>query len=54
MKKVGFLEELNNDIQQVSEHNKKLENQLRRIGEIENMLACLSSGNRPDESHTQQ
>jgi len=43
MKKVGFLEELNNDLQQVAENNKKLENQLRRIGEIESMLARVSA-----------
>ncbi len=48
MKKVGFLEELNNDLQQVAEHNKKLENQLRRIGEIEAMLARVS-GNKGDD-----
>lgn len=49
MKKVGFLEELNNDLQQVAEHNKKLENQLRRISEIEAMLARVS-GNKGDET----
>lgn len=49
LKKVGFLDELNNDLQQVSEHNKKLENQLRRIGEIEAMLAKIS-GNKPDDT----
>ncbi|HEY1200052.1 MAG TPA: hypothetical protein VGE79_03675, partial [Niastella sp.] len=38
-KKVSFLEELNRDLQQISEHNKKLENQLRRMSEIEVMLA---------------
>jgi Tfp pilus assembly protein PilO len=38
LKKVGFLEELNKDLQQVAEHNKKLENQLRRLSEIENMM----------------
>ena len=48
MKKVGFLEELNNDLQQVAEHNKKLENQLRRIGEIEAMLARVS-GNKGED-----
>ncbi len=47
LRKVSFLEELNNDLQQVTEHNKKLENQLLRIGEIESLLARLSS-NRPD------
>lgn len=49
MKKVGFLEELNNDLQQVAEHNKKLENQLRRIGEIESLLAKVS-GQKADDS----
>jgi chromosome segregation ATPase len=38
IKKVGFLEELNKDLQQLAEHNKKLENQLRRLGELENLL----------------
>ncbi len=42
-KKVNFLEELNGDLQQVAEHNKKLENQLRRIGEIEGLLAKISA-----------
>ena len=37
-KKVAFLEELNNDLQQVSEHNKKLDSQLRRISEMEALL----------------
>lgn len=49
-KKVGFLEELNNDLQQVGEHNKKLENQLRRIGEIESMLARISAGKESGEN----
>jgi hypothetical protein len=39
LKKIAFLEELNRDLQQISEHNKKLENQLRRMSEIEVMLA---------------
>ena len=38
-KKVAFMEELNNDLQQVSEHNNKLESQLRRISEMEALLA---------------
>ena len=38
-RKITFLEELNRDLQQISEHNKKLENQLRRMSEIEIMLA---------------
>jgi len=52
MKKVGFLEELNNDLQQVAEHNKKLENQLLRIGEIEILLAKVSGQQANDkDSH---
>ena len=38
-KKISFLEELNNDLQQVSEHNKKLDGQLRRISEMEALLS---------------
>ena len=38
-RKVSFLEELNHDLQQVAEHNKKLEIQLKRLGEIESLLA---------------
>jgi len=41
-KKAGFLEELNQNLQQVSDHNKKLENQLKRIGEIETMLTHIT------------
>ncbi len=37
-KKVSFLEELNNDLQQVSEHHKKLDSQMRRISEMEALL----------------
>ena len=37
-RKVSFLEELNNDLQELSGHHKKLESQMRRIGEIELML----------------
>ena len=38
-KKVIFLEELVNDLQQLSGHHKKLEGQLRRISEIESLLS---------------
>lgn len=38
-KKVIFLEELANDLQQMSGHHKKLEGQLRRISEIETLLS---------------
>ena len=41
-KKVSFLEELNNDLQQVSEHHKKLDSQLRRISEMEVLLSTSS------------
>ena len=37
-KKISFIEELNNDLQQVSDHNKKFESQLRRISEMETLL----------------
>jgi chromosome segregation ATPase len=43
LKKVGYLEELNTDLQQVAEHNKKLDIQLKRISEIENLLTRLSN-----------
>ncbi len=43
-KRAAFLEELNNDLQQVSEHNKKLEGQLRRISEMETLLAKATQG----------
>jgi hypothetical protein len=38
-RKVVFLDELVNDLQQVSGHHKKLEGQLRRISEIESLLS---------------
>ena len=37
-KRVSYLEELNSDLQVVSDANKKLEVQLKRIGELESML----------------
>ncbi len=43
-KRNEFLEELNRDLQQVSDHNKKLEAQLSRLSEIEVMLAKISAG----------
>lgn len=49
-KKITFLEELNRDLQQISEHNKKLENQLRRMSEIEVMLARVQGkGNKGED-----
>lgn len=41
-KRVSYLEELNNDLQVVSDANKKLEGQLKRIGELESMLNLVS------------
>lgn len=41
-KKVAYLEEINNDLQLVSDANKRLEGQLRRIGELESMLHIVS------------
>lgn len=45
-KKVLFLEELANDLQQMSGHHKKLEGQLRRISEIETLLSRTAQDKR--------
>ncbi len=37
-KRVNYLEELNNDLQIMADSNKKLEGQLKRIGELESLL----------------
>ncbi len=42
IKKIQFLENLDSEFQQVSEANKKLQNELRRIGELESMLSMVS------------
>jgi chromosome segregation ATPase len=41
-KRVSYLEELNADLQLVTDANKKLEHQLRRIGELESMLTVVA------------
>jgi len=41
-KRVNYLEELNNDMQAVAEANKKLETQIKRIGELESMLNVVA------------
>jgi chromosome segregation ATPase len=41
-KRIVYLEELNNDLQVVSDTNKKLEAQLRRVGELESMLNVVA------------
>jgi len=42
-KKVQFLQELNTDMQSVSDTNKKLQTELRRIGELESMLNMMAA-----------
>lgn len=41
-KKVQFLQDLNNDMQSISDTNKKLQTELRRIGELESMLNMMA------------
>jgi chromosome segregation ATPase len=41
-KKVAYLEGLNNDMQAVTDAQKKLEGQIKRIGELESMLNMVS------------
>lgn len=41
-KRTAYLEELNTDLQVVSDANKKLEAQLRRVGELESMLNVVA------------
>lgn len=41
-KKVLFLTDLNNEMQNISETNKKLQTELRRIGELESMLSIMA------------
>lgn len=41
-KKVQFLQDLNTDLQSVSDTNKKLQTELRRIGELESMLNMIA------------
>lgn len=42
MKKVQFLEEINHDIQQMSDANRKLKSELRRVAELESMLNLIT------------
>jgi Tfp pilus assembly protein PilO len=41
-KRSAFLEELNHDLQEIAEHNKKIESQLRRVTDMENLLAKIT------------
>lgn len=43
-KRVAYLEDLNSDMQTIAEVNKKLEGQIKRIGELESMLNLASEG----------
>jgi chromosome segregation ATPase len=42
LKKVTYLEEINHDLHSVSDANKRLEGQLKRIGELESMLNVVA------------
>jgi len=42
LKKVKLLEEMNNDLQTLSDTNKHLQTELRRIGELESMLNMMT------------
>ncbi len=42
-KKVQFLQDLNTDMQDISDTNKKLQTELRRIGELESMLNMMAA-----------
>jgi len=41
-KKIAYLEELNNDLHQMTEANKKLEGQIKRLGELESKLNIVA------------
>ncbi|HRF22711.1 MAG TPA: hypothetical protein PLR98_01050 [Chitinophagaceae bacterium] len=41
-KKVSYLEDLNDDMNTINEANKNLQDQLKRIGELESMLHIVS------------
>ena len=49
-KRSVFLEELNHDLQEISEHNKKIESQLRRVSDMETLLAKIT-GAANDDMH---
>ncbi|HWK06323.1 MAG TPA: hypothetical protein VNS58_21940 [Puia sp.] len=49
-KRSVFLEELNHDLQEISEHNKKIESQLRRVSDMETLLAKIT-GSANDDMH---
>jgi hypothetical protein len=50
-KKSVFLEELNHDLQEIAEHNKKIESQLRRVSDMENLLVKIAGATGEEEQH---
>jgi len=51
-KRSAFLEELNHDLQEIAEHNKKIESQLRRVTDMENLLAKITgTSGSPNDVH---
>ncbi|MHA4810487.1 hypothetical protein ACX0G9_20445 [Flavitalea flava] len=49
-KRSVFLEELNHDLQEITEHNKKIESQLRRVSDMETLLEKITgTANAQDE-----
>jgi chromosome segregation ATPase len=42
MKKVQFLEEMNDDMKEIADNNRKLQNELRRVAELESMLNIMT------------
>ena len=50
-KRTAFLEELNHDLQEISEHNKKIESQLRRVSDMESLLAKITGPTGTGMSH---
>jgi DNA repair exonuclease SbcCD ATPase subunit len=50
-KRSAFLEELNHDLQEISEHNKKIESQLRRVSDMEALLAKITGATGDDTHH---
>ena len=50
-KRSVFLEELNHDLQEISEHNKKIESQLRRVSDMESLLARITGPGGSDLTH---
>lgn len=50
-KRTAFLEELNHDLQEISEYNKKIESQLRRVSDMEALLAKITGPGTDDLQH---